>query len=165
LYSTLKKITLGENMMLWPYLLVTLGLKDPAAYANPQTSFFELKAENLDNKPISFSDYKGKVILVVNVASRCGFTPQYKDLQALYLEYKDQGLEILGFPSNDFAEQEPGNAEDIKKFCSLNYSVTFPLFKKGPVKGSDKQPVYKWLTEEANSSLNGGVHWNFEKFL
>jgi glutathione peroxidase len=127
--------------------------------------FFSLSANSIDGKPISMSEYKGKVVLIVNTASKCGFTPQYEGLQALYGKYKDQGLVILGFPSNDFLWQEPGSADDIKKFCSLNYGVNFPLFEKNHVKGSKKQPIYKFLTEQSAKEFQGEVGWNFEKFL
>jgi glutathione peroxidase len=101
----------------------------------------------------------------VNVASRCGFTPQYKDLEALYRKYQDKGFVILGFPSNDFLSQEPGSNEEIKKFCKAKYDVTFPLFEKNPVSGSDKQPLYKFLTEQSGPQSKGEIQWNFTKFL
>jgi glutathione peroxidase len=109
--------------------------------------------------------YQGKVALVVNTASKCGFTPQYKDLESLYEKYQDQGFVVLGFPSNDFGAQEPGSDAEIKKFCELNYKVKFPLMPKAPVKGEAKQPAYKYLTEKTREDLRGEVEWNFEKFL
>ncbi|HLT24115.1 MAG TPA: glutathione peroxidase [Ignavibacteria bacterium] len=112
------------------------------------------------DKPLS--DYKGKVLLIVNTASECGNTPQYEGLQALYEKYNSQGLEVLGFPSNDFGGQEPGTNEEIKEFCSLNYNVTFPLFDKVKVLGDDKSPLYAELTK---TEPEGEVKWNFEKFL
>lgn len=121
---------------------------------------YSFTARTIDGKERSLGDYKGKTLLIVNVASRCGFTPQYAGLEELYKKYKDQGLEILGFPANNFMFQEPGNDEDIKKFCSLKYNVTFPMFSKISVKGKDIHPLYAYLTGE-----KGGISWNFNKFL
>lgn len=125
-------------------------------------TFYDFRVKTIQGKEVPLSDYKGKVVLVVNTASQCGYTPQYKDLQALYETYSGQGLTILGFPSNDFGAQEPGSNEEIKSFCELNYGVKFPLFAKGPVKGKEIQPLFKFLTEGAKP---GEVKWNFEKFL
>ena len=113
---------------------------------------------------VSLSDYKGKVLLIVNVASKCGFTPQYKGLQSLYETYKNQGFEVLGFPCNDFGKQEPGTNEEIQEFCSLKFAVKFPMFDKIHVKGKDQAPLYALLT---NNSVTGksSVKWNFEKFI
>lgn len=126
-------------------------------------SFYSLEAPGIDGQKVSLSQYAGKTVLVVNTASECGLTPQYKGLQAIYQKYKDQGFEILAFPSNDFGAQEPGANGEIKKFCELKYKTTFPLFSKAEVKGAQKQPVYKYLTEE--SPFKGEITWNFEKFL
>lgn len=126
-------------------------------------NFYELSAPQLDGKAAPLSQYKGKVTLVVNTASQCGFTPQYEGLEALYEKYKKQGLVVLGFPSNDFGGQEPGSNEEIKKFCDLKYKVSFPMFSKDVVKGDKKQPIYQFLTTKA--SPTGEVEWNFEKFL
>ncbi len=109
------------------------------------------------------ADYKGKTLLIVNVASRCGFTPQYKGLEEIYKKYKAQGFEVLGFPANNFMGQEPGSNEEIKEFCSLKFHVTFPMFAKISVKGKDIDPLYKYLTTEAGH--NGDIQWNFNKFL
>ena len=144
--------------------LVFLGLQPTAANAS-LPSFFTLKAKGIDGQTIDFSQYAGKVVMVVNVASRCGFTSQYKELQELYLKFKDRGLVILGFPSNDFGQQEPGSDQEIKSFCDLNYKVTFPMMTKGPVKGDQIQPVYKYLTVDAGPGMGGAVLWNFEKFV
>jgi len=111
----------------------------------------------------SLADFHGKVVLIVNVASQCGFTPQYKDLEVLYEKYKDRGFVVIGFPANNFGSQEPGTNEDILKFCSTTYSVTFPMMAKVSVKGDDKHPLFKYLTEE--SPVTGEVKWNFSKFL
>jgi glutathione peroxidase len=122
--------------------------------------------KRIDGSSENLQDYAGKVLLIVNVASRCGFTPQYRDLQNLYTTYKDQGLEILGFPCNQFGAQEPGSAEQIQSFCSTNYSVTFPMFDKVDVNGSSTHPLYTFLKEQAPGILGtAGIKWNFTKFL
>jgi glutathione peroxidase len=122
--------------------------------------------KRIDGSSENLQDYAGKVLLIVNVASRCGFTPQYRDLQNLYTTYKDQGLEILGFPCNQFGAQEPGSAEEIQNFCSANYSVTFPMFDKVDVNGSLTHPLYTFLKEQAPGILGtAGIKWNFTKFL
>jgi glutathione peroxidase len=129
-------------------------------------SIYEIELPRLDGKPAKLSEYAGKVVLAVNVASRCGFTPQYAGLQALNDRYSDRGFTVLGFPSNQFFNQEPGSAEQIQEFCSLNYGVTFPLFAKLDVKGSHQHPLYAILTETPDDAGKGGnVGWNFEKFL
>jgi glutathione peroxidase len=120
----------------------------------------------IDGKPVELSKYQGKVVLMVNVASQCGYTPQYKGLEELYTKYKDQGLVILGFPANNFGEQEPGSDSDIKDFCSKNYGVTFDMFSKVSVKGDDQCALYKFLTSsDTDPNHAGEVKWNFEKFL
>ena len=124
---------------------------------------FSVKA--LDGSTINFADYKGKKILVVNTASECGYTPQYKELEALYEKYKEK-LVIVGFPANNFGGQEPGSNTEIKTFCEKNYGVTFPMAEKISVKGNDTAPVYKWLTSKAeNGVLDADIKWNFNKFL
>ena len=129
-------------------------------------SIHEIELPRLDGKPAKLSDYAGKVVLAVNVASKCGFTPQYAGLQALNDRYADRGFIVLGFPSNQFFNQEPGSAEQIQEFCSLNYGVTFPLFAKLDVKGSTQHPLYAILTEVPDDAGKAGnVAWNFEKFL
>lgn len=120
--------------------------------------------ERLDGKPENLQDYKGNVLLMVNVASRCGLTPQYKGLQALYERYQGKGLEILGFPANNFMGQEPGTNEEIATFCEMNYGVTFPLFSKISVKGDDMHPLYNELTSMPDP-IGGEVLWNFQKYL
>jgi len=126
-------------------------------------SFYDLNTNNIKGKEVSLSTLKGKPILVVNVASKCGYTPQYEGLEKLYKKYKDKGLVILAFPSNDFGAQEPGSEKEIAEFCKLNYGVSFDLMKKVKVLGMDKDPVYRFLTE--NAPEKGEVKWNFEKFL
>jgi glutathione peroxidase len=129
-------------------------------------SIHQMELSRLDGKPESLSAYSGKVVLAVNVASRCGFTPQYAGLQALQDRYSDRGFTVLGFPCNQFFHQEPGSAEQIQEFCSINYGVTFPLFAKLDVKGEGQHPLYSILTESADDSGKAGnVSWNFEKFL
>jgi glutathione peroxidase len=129
------------------------------------SSIHQFKVESLDGGTINFADYKGKKILVVNTASECGYTPQYKDLEALYQKYKDK-LMIVGFPANNFGGQEPGTNTEIKTFCQKNYGVTFPMAAKVSVKGDDTAPIYKWLCSKAqNGVLDAEVKWNFNKFL
>jgi glutathione peroxidase len=125
------------------------------------SSIHEFNLNSIDGKPAPLSAYKGKTVLVVNVASKCGYTPQYKGLEALYEKYKDQGFVIAGFPANNFGSQEPGTNEEIKTFCSSKYNVTFPMYSKISVAGSDKAPLYDYLT----STGGGEVKWNFTKFL
>ena len=126
-------------------------------------SIFELKATNIDGSEVSLSNYKGKVLLVVNTASRCGFTPQYKSLEKIYKKYKERDFVVLAFPSNDFRQELPTD-EEIKEFCEA-YELSFPIFAKGKVKGFEKQEVFKYLTEDSNGRSIGEIRWNFEKFL
>ncbi|EIN09702.1 glutathione peroxidase [Punctularia strigosozonata HHB-11173 SS5] len=128
--------------------------------------FYDLKAELPGGKVYDFADLKGKVVLIVNVASQCGFTPQYKGLQELYDKYKDKGFIILGFPCNQFGGQEPGDDAAISQFCTLNHGVTFPLMKKSDVNGDNTNEVYKWLKGQKSGLLGlTRIKWNFEKFL
>ena len=129
-------------------------------------SIYEIELARLGGKPEKLSDYSGQVVLAVNVASKCGFTPQYAGLQALHDRYSERGFTVLGFPSNQFFRQEPGSAEEIQEFCSTNYGVTFPLFSKLDVKGGNQHPLYAILTEiPDDAGKAGNVSWNFEKFL
>ncbi|MBA3649563.1 MAG: glutathione peroxidase [Chitinophagales bacterium] len=129
------------------------------------TDIYSFKVESLEGDTINFSEFKGKKILIVNVASQCMFTPQYEGLQNLYEKYKEK-LVIIGFPSNDFFKQEPGNSTEIKQFCSSKYHVTFPMAAKVSVKGSSMSPVYQWLTsKKLNGTENSKVSWNFNKYL
>lgn len=141
-------------------LLALLGLTLHAG-DKPVSEVLNHKVKDIDGKEVNLADYQGKVILVVNVASKCGLTPQYKALEDLYEKYKDQGFVILGFPCNQFLSQEPGTEEDIKKFCNTKYHVTFPLFSKIEVNGDGASPLYKTL----KSKKPGEIAWNFEKFL
>lgn len=127
--------------------------------------FYDFSAKDIDGKEISMSDYKGKVVLVVNTASKCGLTPQFKELEELYKEFKEKGVEILGFPCNQFAGQEPGSGEEAQNFCQLNYGVTFKMFEKINVNGKDAHPLYKYLKEEKKGVLGSKIKWNFSKFL
>jgi glutathione peroxidase len=127
---------------------------------------YDQPLETLEGEPVTLSEYKGKALLIVNVASRCGFTPQYESLQKLYDTYKERGFEVLGFPCNQFLEQEPGTAEEIRSFCSTTYGVSFPLFSKIEVNGENRHPLYATLTQAADHKGEAGdVKWNFEKFL
>ena len=121
---------------------------------------------SIDGQPAPLSQYKGKVLLIVNVASQCGYTPQYAGLETVYEKYKDKGLVILGFPANNFKGQEPGSDADIKAFCTRKYNVTFPMYSKISVAGDDKAPLYQFLTDkQANPTTGGEIKWNFTKFL
>ena len=128
-------------------------------------SFYDYKAMDIDGQEVSMADYKGKVVLVVNTASKCGLTPQFKDLQALYETYEAQGFEILGFPCNQFANQETGSSEEISQFCQFNYGVTFHMFEKIDVNGAEAHPLYQFLKQEKKGLLTSEIKWNFEKFL
>ncbi len=128
------------------------------------SSVYEFKLKNIDGQDFSLAKYKGKKVLVVNTASKCGFTPQYAELQKLADLYKDKVV-VVGFPANNFGQQEPGTATEIKAFCSKNFGVTFPLSEKVSVKGDDIAPLFKYLTEAPNPDFTGEIKWNFEKFL
>lgn len=132
--------------------------------ASAAQSVYDVPLKNIDGKDASLKDYKGKVILVVNVASKCGYTPQYKGLEATFQKYKDKGLVVAGFPCNQFGSQEPGSNEEIKQFCSSKYSVTFPLFDKIEVNGANRHPLYQILAGK-DSPFPGDIKWNFNKFL
>ncbi|AQX55177.1 glutathione peroxidase [Priestia flexa] len=129
-------------------------------------SVYKYSAKTIKGEQVSLSQYEDKVLVIVNTASKCGFTPQYKELQALYEEMKDQGVEILGFPCNQFGGQEPGSAGDIEQFCELNYGVSFPMFDKVDVKGEHAHPLFTYLAEEAPGVFGSKtIKWNFTKFL
>lgn len=129
-------------------------------------TIYDYKVQNINGDSVPLNEYKGKTLLIVNVASKCGFTPQYKELEEIYREYKDQGLEILAFPCNQFGSQEPGDAEEIKNFCSLNYDLSFPLFAKVDVNGENTAPIFSFLKESLPGILGSkAVKWNFTKFL
>ncbi len=137
-------------------------------YKNPciQKSIYEFELRTIDGKPFGLSSLKGKVLIFVNVASRCAFTPQYEELEKLYQAFKDEGLVILGFPANNFLWQEPGDNASIAQFCSTKYNVTFPMFEKISVKGSDCHPLYQFLTQKIhNANLDCPIKWNFQKII
>ncbi|MDQ6530716.1 glutathione peroxidase [Flavobacterium sp. LHD-85] len=140
-----------------------LSKKDKAM---AKETIYQFKVEDLSGDTFDFASLKGKKIMIVNTASKCGLTPQYKDLEAVYKEYKDKGFVIVGFPANNFASQEPGTAKEIETFCQQNYGVTFPMMNKVSVKGSDMCEVYKFLTEKSRNGLQDSeVEWNFQKYL
>jgi len=135
-----------------------------AGFAQSQ-GFYDFKVKTLEGGDFDFSSLKGKKVIIVNTASKCGFTPQYKDLEEVYEKYQDN-LVIIGFPANNFLNQEPGSASDIRKFCTENYGVKFPMMAKISVKGDDMAPLYKWLTsKEKNGVMDSEVKWNFQKYL
>lgn len=147
------------------FALVILLAAVVATTAQPVT-FHQFKVKGIDGKELDLATLKGKKVMVVNTASKCGFTPQYKTLQALYETYGGKNFEIIGFPANNFMNQEPGSNETIMSFCSENYGVTFPMMEKISVKGKDIHPLYRWLTEKsANGVMDAPVKWNFQKFL
>jgi glutathione peroxidase-family protein len=143
-----------------------LPLTSAVDYFLVMKNIYAIVAKDIDGKERSLSEFAGKVLLIVNAASKCGFTPQYKNLQTLYERYRGRGFEILGFPANDFGRQEPGTDAEIKGFCSLTYGVSFPMFSKISVKGKDMHPLYEFLTsKETNPQSAGRITWNFNKFL
>lgn len=148
-------------------LIVLTGLAAGLSFAGARaSSIHDFEMVDIDGNKTPLKTFKDKVVLVVNVASKCGLTPQYKELQALYEKYKDKGFVILGFPANNFKNQEPGSNEDIKEFCSTTFGVEFPMFAKISVKGDDIHPLYQWLTSaESNAEYSGEIRWNFDKFL
>ena len=127
--------------------------------------FYNLEAKKINGEMVSMSEYKGKTIIVVNTASKCGFTPQFEGLEKLYEKYKDQGLVILGFPCNQFGKQEPGAGEEIEEFCQVNYGVSFPIFDKVNVNGSSTHPIFKYLKSNLGGFLGSSIKWNFTKFV
>ncbi|WP_312467206.1 glutathione peroxidase [Pseudescherichia sp.] len=127
--------------------------------------FYQLSATSLHGQPVSMADFAGKLVLVVNTASQCGFTPQYAGLEALYKKYAAQGLVVLGFPCNQFGSQEPGGVDEITQTCHINYGVSFPIFEKVEVNGAATHPVFRYLKEELPGVLGGRIKWNFTKFL
>ncbi len=129
------------------------------------TDIYQFEAELLDGKNKPFTDYEGKLLLIVNTASKCGFTPQFAGLEKLYEKYKDQGLEVLGFPCNQFGGQDPGSNEQIGAFCQKNYGVSFPMFAKVDVKGPEAHAIFRYLTNNSKGILGNGIKWNFTKFL
>ena len=133
--------------------------------ASAGSGLYNFTLNSIDGKPAPLADYKGKVLMIVNVASQCGYTPQYSALESIYEKYKDKGFVILGFPANNFGAQEPGTNEEIKTFCTRKYSVTFPMYAKISVKGDDQAPLYSYLTKQTAPGIGGDIKWNFTKFL
>lgn len=129
------------------------------------TSVYDFTATGIDGDPVELSQFQGSPLLIVNTASQCGFTPQYRGLEALHRDYADKGLRVLGFPCDQFGHQEPGGEEEIKNFCSLTYDVTFPMFAKVDVNGPDAHPLFAWLRDQKSGVLGGRIKWNFTKFL
>jgi glutathione peroxidase len=129
------------------------------------SKIYDTEAKTINGEEITLNEYAGDVLLIVNTASECGYTPQYEGLQELYETYSDQGLTILGFPANNFGGQEPGSDEEILQFCEVNYGVEFPMFSKVSVKGNDIHPLFDYLTSTENEDFKGEIRWNFEKFL
>lgn len=148
------------------FILIPLLLFCTMLTVNAQQNFFSFKTTTIDGKPFDLASLKGKKVLVVNTASKCGFTPQYKELQALYEKYQHRNFVIIGFPANNFLSQEPGSNQEIKQFCEKNYGVTFPMMSKISVKGKDQDPIYAWLTQKSqNGKTDAEVSWNFQKFM
>jgi glutathione peroxidase len=129
------------------------------------TDLYDFSATSITGEEVDLSQFEGKAVLIVNTASKCGFTPQYKGLEELHEAYGDEGLVVLGFPCDQFGHQEPGDEAEIQEFCSLNYGVSFPMFAKVEVNGDDAHPLYKWLKEEKGGALGSKIKWNFTKFL
>ena len=147
-------------------LLLSLSIGLMALVAGSNQTVYQFKMKTIEGKEKSLSAYEGKVMLIVNTASKCGYTPQYEGLEKLYNKYKDQGLVVLGFPANNFGGQEPGSNAEIKQFCSSQFGVSFPMFSKISVKGSDMHPLYQFLSDaEKNGNVNGAPKWNFHKYL
>ena len=144
-------------------IFLTLSLSNNIMITNE--SIYDFPLIDIDGNEMTLEAYKGNVLLIVNVASKCGYTPQYEGLQSIYEEFKDDGLVVIGFPANNFRGQEPGTNEDIKQFCRLEYGVEFPMAAKVSVKGDDQAPLFTYLTSLENQDFDGDIKWNFEKFL
>lgn len=162
--SCLKPSTLGNHLLFLGVLLI-MATSLFAAGKPAASGVYSFTLNSIDGKPAPLADYKGKVVLIVNVASQCGYTPQYSALESIYEKYKDQGFVILGFPANNFGAQEPGTNEEIKTFCTRKYNVTFPMYSKISVKGGDQDPLYAYLTKDTKPGISGEIKWNFTKFL
>jgi len=147
-------------------VLLLLTVVVLASAQNKPKNLYNFTVTDIDGKKFDLSQFKGKKVMIVNVASKCGLTPQYELLQELYDEYKDKGLVIVGFPANNFKDQEPGSNREIKEFCTRNYGVTFPMMEKISVAGNNQAPIYRWLTKKSeNGKIDQEVTWNFQKFL
>lgn len=169
----MKKFLIGMALGIVVATMVLLLVKTLKASGGPNgvgketaKSMYDFTLKDAKGKDVKLEQFRGQVVLLVNVASKCGYTPQYDGLQKIYERYREQGFTILGFPANNFGAQEPGTDEQIQEFCRINYGVTFPVFSKISVKGDDKHPLYKYLTErETNPDFAGEIKWNFNKFL
>jgi glutathione peroxidase len=147
-------------------IILLSGLLLSVSGISQSTGFYDFKVKTLEGQTFDFASLKGEKVMIVNTASKCGYTPQYKDLEDLYNKYSGNNFVIIGFPANNFANQEPGTAADIRKFCTENYGVTFPMMEKISVKGDDMAPLYQWLTSKAkNGVMDSEVKWNFQKYL
>jgi len=146
-----------------PFILILLAMN---TFSQSSKSFHDFKVMSLEGEEIDFAQFEGKKVLVVNTASRCGYTKQYEDLQKLYMEYGDEKFAVIGFPANNFFKQEPGSDEKIRKFCDKKYGISFPMTTKISVKGDNMHPVYQWLTQKKeNGKMDTSVKWNFQKYL
>jgi glutathione peroxidase len=152
---------LQPEIMFYGMMIFSL-LRGAPVYGAEQKDFYDFTLTSIEGKPLNLGDFKGRVVLLVNTASQCGFTPQYSGLQALYDEFKDRGLVVLGVPSNDFMGQEPGDNSQIKKFCEVNFNINFPMTEKSKVLGADALPLFRWLATEPKG---GKPKWNFHKYL
>ena len=147
------------------FLILSLCVVAAISFAQAH-SIYDFTIKSIDGQPVSLKNYSGKVVMLVNVASKCGFTPQYSSLESLYEKYKDRGFVIVGVPANNFMQQEPGTNEEIKAFCTRKYNVTFPMMSKVSVLGEDETPLYRFLTDKStNPQYSGDIKWNFTKFL
>lgn len=160
-----------NKALIFVYFLMVAGLiagifTDVCAQDNDRKNLHDFKVEDIYGDPFDLASLAGKKVMVVNTASKCGLTPQFEDLEKLYQEYRESGFVIIGFPANNFMNQEPGSNEDIIEFCQANYGVSFPMMTKISVKGDDMAPLYQWLTQKSqNGKLDAEVSWNFQKFL
>lgn len=159
----MKAIILGAIVGVGVFSAVAMADQEAKAGPDAAKPIYQFTMDSIDGKPVKLEKYKGDVLLVVNVASKCGLTPQYDGLQKLYTKYKDKRFQVLGFPANEFGGQEPGTNEEIKEFCSTKYSVTFPMFSKVVVKGQGIHPLYQWLLGSTDNHKD--IEWNFAKFL
>jgi glutathione peroxidase len=157
---------ISVSLLIGAGLLCALPAVAIAGDTPAQGGIYDFTMKTIEGKDLPLSTYRGKVVLIVNVASECGHTPQYKDLEALYRKYRDRGFVVLGFPANNFGGQEPGTDDEIREFCSTTYDVTFPMFSKISVAGEDQDPLYRFITSpEQNPAVAGDVKWNFQKYL
>ena len=161
-----KKILFASLIVASLVMASPVSAKDKSGKADKAKSIYDFTLKDINGKDVKLKQYRGKVVMLVNVASKCGLTPQYEGLQKIYAKYQSQGFVVLGVPANNFGGQEPGTNEEIKTFCSTKYNVTFPLFSKVSVKGDDIDPLYKFLTDkQTNPEFGGDIAWNFNKFL